>query len=427
MARGGENWIRVVEAAYTLDSSTEQWMDRLAAHVEPILDSGLGSIVQIARTLPDDIRSEHLLVRGPPPLAHAVTALSEGMSWENLERMLGYGSAARTLSEVVYANDPSHARSLHQLSGALFADVLVVVCRADAGRTLFFAAPLAAARPSSGRERQHLNRVAAHVGTALRLRTRIGELDLDDEQRTEAIFRPDGKVLDARGRATPASARERLRQAVLQCERARGPLREAEPSEVLPLWEALVSGRWSLVDHFDSDGTRMVVAVENTPSVCDPRGLTTAQLSIAEEFGRGKSAKEIGYLLGISVSAINNALSEVRSKLGLRSRVELAAFFAPGGVRARLAQLDLKEASLLVGRYGGRADDVLADLTDAERQVAVELMQGATNEEIARKRGTSYNTVANQLKAVYAKLGVTNRAELTTLAARPPSICERVG
>jgi DNA-binding CsgD family transcriptional regulator len=39
-------------------------------------------------------------------------------------------------------------------------------------------------------------------------------------------------------------------------------------------------------------------------------------------------------------------------------------------------------------------------------------LRGASNQDIARTRGVSVRTVANQLAAVYRKLGVRSRAEL---------------
>lgn len=51
-------------------------------------------------------------------------------------------------------------------------------------------------------------------------------------------------------------------------------------------------------------------------------------------------------------------------------------------------------------------------LTDAELAIAPLVAQGCTNEEIARVRGTAPRTVANQLAALYRKLGVTSRVEM---------------
>ncbi len=54
----------------------------------------------------------------------------------------------------------------------------------------------------------------------------------------------------------------------------------------------------------------------------------------------------------------------------------------------------------------------VAALTPAERDVATLVASGAKNAEIARRRGTSVRTVANQLASIYRKLGVSSRAEL---------------
>lgn len=58
-----------------------------------------------------------------------------------------------------------------------------------------------------------------------------------------------------------------------------------------------------------------------------------------------------------------------------------------------------------------------APLTAAELEVATLLLSGASNEEIARCRGRSVRTIANQIASIYAKLGVGSRAELARLAA----------
>jgi DNA-binding CsgD family transcriptional regulator len=55
----------------------------------------------------------------------------------------------------------------------------------------------------------------------------------------------------------------------------------------------------------------------------------------------------------------------------------------------------------------------LHDLTAREREVAQLLTRGATNDEIARALWISRHTVKDHVKAVYAKLGVASRAELS--------------
>lgn len=51
-------------------------------------------------------------------------------------------------------------------------------------------------------------------------------------------------------------------------------------------------------------------------------------------------------------------------------------------------------------------------LTPAEQAVAELLTQGLSNAEIAAARDCSVRTVANQTRAVFAKLGVSGRREV---------------
>ncbi len=51
-------------------------------------------------------------------------------------------------------------------------------------------------------------------------------------------------------------------------------------------------------------------------------------------------------------------------------------------------------------------------LTQAEREVAIGVARGMSNDEIARLRGVSERTVANQVASVLKKFGVASRAEL---------------
>jgi DNA-binding CsgD family transcriptional regulator len=56
-------------------------------------------------------------------------------------------------------------------------------------------------------------------------------------------------------------------------------------------------------------------------------------------------------------------------------------------------------------------------LTPVERNVVASILEGKSNREIARARGTSERTVANQVASVFGKLRVGSRAELVALLA----------
>ncbi len=64
---------------------------------------------------------------------------------------------------------------------------------------------------------------------------------------------------------------------------------------------------------------------------------------------------------------------------------------------------------------GGKAEH---ELTPAEREVALAVLDGASNREIARRRGRSVRTVTTQIETIYRKLGVSCRAELARRLTR---------
>jgi DNA-binding NarL/FixJ family response regulator len=57
-------------------------------------------------------------------------------------------------------------------------------------------------------------------------------------------------------------------------------------------------------------------------------------------------------------------------------------------------------------------------LSVAERAVALALLEGRSNSEIATARRTSVRTVANQVGSVLRKLGARSRAEAVTFIER---------
>lgn len=66
----------------------------------------------------------------------------------------------------------------------------------------------------------------------------------------------------------------------------------------------------------------------------------------------------------------------------------------------------------------------LHGLTTAEQEIALAVVAGHSSSAIAKQRGRSERTIANQLAAIYRKLGVSSRAELAARLARdgdPPS------
>jgi DNA-binding CsgD family transcriptional regulator len=169
-------------------------------------------------------------------------------------------------------------------------------------------------------------RLSGHLATAHRLRRRVrGPERTVDEP--EAVLSTHGKVEHARGAAEDRAALEALRSAALDMERARGPLRRRAESAV-GLWRSMVLGRWTLVDRFEHDGKRYLLARENEPAARGPQVLSPREQQVVSLVVLGHSAKLIAYELGIAYSTVRVTLANAQKKLGVTSREELCGVIA---------------------------------------------------------------------------------------------------
>jgi len=100
-------------------------------------------------------------------------------------------------------------------------------------------------------------------------------------------------------------------------------MRETDPEQALEHWKALVRGRWSTVDWFDSDGRRFVLGLPNAPNVNDPRGLTTREMQVVAYALFGQTNKLIAYNLGLSKGRVSTLLRSAMRKIGVQTRGQL--------------------------------------------------------------------------------------------------------
>ncbi len=115
-----------------------------------------------------------------------------------------------------------------------------------------------------------------------------------------------------------------LRDAAVAVTRARTQTRKHDSEQALREWRALVQGRWSLVDRFDTDGRRFLIAQRNSPEAARRKALTASESQVASFRAMGHSMKLIGYELGLPVSTVSRLLTDAAAKLGLSSPDEFA-------------------------------------------------------------------------------------------------------
>lgn len=179
------------------------------------------------------------------------------------------------------------------------------------------AAPLAQAVEGAWRpELKRWMRLRAHLLAGIRLHP--------SPQKEDAVLTAAGKVVHAEREARSASARDALREAAERIDRARSRRGRSDPDAALEAWQGLVSGRWSLVDQFDRDGRRYVIARRNDPVLESPRSLTPQERQVLAYATFGRSNKEIAYELGLSVSTVSSHLSNAAKRLKIDTRTAFA-------------------------------------------------------------------------------------------------------
>lgn len=239
--------------------------------------------------------------------------------------------SASTASETPgYAEHPGVQQVFHP---AGIRDLMVVNALDPVGVGCFIGAPQRAVRSLTARERERWARVASHIRAALRLRLRLAAPQVNPAVSAvpvlpetscarEAVLRPDGHIMHLEAAAETSA--ETLRQAVLAMERARGELRY-DAERALPSWKSMVQARWTLVEDFEADGKRFLVARANGHASVGLERLSPRERQVAACAAMGRSNKEIAYELGLSHSTVRVLLRRACLKLGVRTRDALIA------------------------------------------------------------------------------------------------------
>lgn len=192
------------------------------------------------------------------------------------------------------------------------------------------------------------------------------------------------------------------------------------------VWNRLCRGERLVTDTFLTSRRCYLVLSPEVPN--DSRKpLGVYRRSIVEGLLQGCQAKSIALDLCRSHSTVAQEAKRALQQLGIEctpARVHpLVAMAAQEAAQSsprllgRFAKISGPEGELwVVGT--ARPDDALARLlSPAEYAVARCLIEGLNYDEIARSRGTSPRTVANQLAAVFRRVGVTGRCRLVQYLA----------
>jgi DNA-binding CsgD family transcriptional regulator len=312
--------LSIIEAAYAESANADEWLDGALAAMHAQLDEGGGVLARRFHVQPAAIWQGATRAIGVAP--EDVAATDRAAAWLNdlpppeamavARQMFPLAPVAVRLSHLI---GPSMMTHLVTNYSRPVTDSLGVIAADPSGHGCVFFRIEDKPRPISGRTTALWERIAAHLVTGYRLaRERPGK--------AEAVMDPGGKVLHRENEVTRDDASV-LSDAAKEIDRARGRLRRVDPDRALALWKGLVSGRWSLLDQFDSDGRRFVVAKCNAITSRAWSVLSEREAQIVACIAEGQAPKLIAYQLGLSTATVHADLSRIMRKLSVGSRLEL--------------------------------------------------------------------------------------------------------
>lgn len=171
------------------------------------------------------------------------------------------------------------------------------------------------------------------------------------------------------------------------------------------LYEAL-EGRWSFVARAWREDARVFELTARCPAM----PLSPRERDVFALVARGASNEEAAHVLGVLGSTLCGHVGAITRRMRARP-IDLVAFgplleHVERGGPCRL----LRRGHAAILTYPTPIAITRA-LTPSELLVARVVADGASNVEIALARGTSVRTVANQIAALYRKLGARCRRE----------------
>lgn len=335
---GVSHAIDLIEIVYDLDKPEPEWLDAITEVGKPLFDQGLGFAIDEfsvrrcdggATMSIGNVRAVELPSDYAKRLAEAASLLPPEM----VPKVSPPGYAG-TWTEISEGYPEESKRVLQKLG---YRDLLGILARDPNGIGIRIVAPLPDATKLVPKSREQWQMLAAHIAAAYRLRHALASGGILEDARNsglprgaEAVVDPRKlHVVDAVHRARHESAVECLRRGARWIDRARSSKDQRNYEEALQTWRALVCGRWSLVDWFDTDERRFLLAMPNPPEVRDPRGLNEQECQVVEYVVLGDSNKLIAYRLGLSQARVSTLLRSAMKKLGVKTRAQLIEKLPP--------------------------------------------------------------------------------------------------
>lgn len=320
--------IDVIEAAYQPDLDDLAWTTNVGSAVEEAAGFRLGATVLQYRLGP----AQQLEVLSLVPIRVSQDKLEAvGRVHASLPPSHIYETYATVACDLATHTGSPETRARSQkmfrehLAPLGWREALIVNGIDPTGYGIAIGMMMAKKRLLTPERRMTWSRVAAHLAAANRLRRRLAPASPPES--AEAILTPSGKLEHAAAAAKTSEARAQLADGAKAIDRARGPLRKRDPERAVKEWHGLIAARWTLIDHFESDGRRYLLARRNDTVVDGADALTERERQALGYAELGHNNKLIAYEMGISPLTVGVLLHRAGRKLRAKTRAELIAAY----------------------------------------------------------------------------------------------------
>jgi DNA-binding NarL/FixJ family response regulator len=324
--------VSFLEAVYALELDDRSWLDKVLFALSALYGPEhhyVGFFYDASNV--DDFKLWNVCMPTAPPELMESFGVFQGLVQNRAFvsttfRSLHVGSARRTgmpyMAPVLAARERSGWGDIFNINGI---DPSGIGCNLTIGSRLHEFAPAAA-------DLAVYKRLASHVAAAFRVRRRLGVSAVGGApgrkpdsgvEGAEAILDANGHFVHAVGPATSKTAQERIRSTSASIDAARSKTARASGRSALEQWHPLTSARWTLVDSFEENGRRYVVARENQAHAEGFATLTDRERQIVLHAALGFTNKQIAYALGISDTTVRVLMARAASRMGVRTRREL--------------------------------------------------------------------------------------------------------
>jgi DNA-binding CsgD family transcriptional regulator len=313
---------RLLDAIYRTGNEDEEWLSEVVRAASP---HGEPVFAYTFRTDPTrGVRFGPMVDRGkvhPAWREHVQTSVQSAPPAQIDAHFRGRGRFDLELRSATPATRHWIDRILRSTS---VDDVLMTIVTAPSGAGITLGFPLSSVRPLAARTRHVLNRVAAHLTTACRLREALSATVAPGTLENRPLYPnapPSREPIPATSLALRAA--ELLHSGQLRTGDTTSQTLSRE--RALTVWGELTQGLWSPIDHVDLAGRRLILVRRNPSRGRDNRALTEEERLVAASAALGRPNKLIAYELGVSEASVSEALKRALQKLGFGSRAELVA------------------------------------------------------------------------------------------------------